>query len=476
VSGERSAKTTSVTPADSSNVLLAYLHPNEVSASFHKSLISLLAHDIAGERRLHTWAEIKCTSMGIPEGRNDACKTLLSGPCEWLFFLDADMGFEPYVLEMLLSVADPAERPIVGGLAFAQREIGADGSNGMRCFPAPTILDWIEHDDGIRRFTGRMHYPVNALVECGATGGACVLIHRSVIESVLAKYGEAWFDRLPDPGGGALMGEDVSFFDRTRELGIPCHVHTGIRTTHFKHLWLAEDDFWTSFVAPPATEEVDVIVPVLHRPQNVQRFMESLRASTGLATAWFVCEDDDDDEIAEVLARGGEVLSNPDAHTFAEKVNVAYEATSAPWLLLVGDDVRFRPGWLDHAQDVGRRYGAQVVGTNDLANPRVMRGEHATHPMVRRSYVDELGASWDGPGVVCHEGYKHWFVDDELVGVAKQRGVFQPAYAAQVEHMHPIAGKGADDEVYRKGAKFADEDRALFHRRVLAHHKDEEAA
>jgi hypothetical protein len=458
------------------NVLVAYLHPNEVTASFHKSFLNLVGYEMSGPRNLHSWAEIKCGPLGIPDGRNKMCQALLDKPeCEWLFVLDADMGFEPWTLEGLLSQADVAERPIVGGLCFAQRESFSDNMNGFRCFPRPTILDWVEHEDGHKRFTGRAHYPVNTLIRAGATGCACVLIHRSVIEKVKERYGESWFDQVPDPASPKVsIGEDISFFMRTQSLEIPLYIHTGIRTTHFKHLWLAEDDFWTSFLSPPATERVDVIVPVLHRPQNVKPLMESLTASTGLATAWFVCEEHDEAEIAEVVEHGGEVLTFPECHTFAEKVNAAYswrgvnagDWDPAPWVLLVGDDVRFRPGWLDAALDVARRYHADVVGTNDLANPRVMRGEHATHPLIRRSYIDELGASWDGPGVVCHESYRHWCVDDEIVTVAKQRGVFQSALASQVEHLHPIAGKSEMDEVYELGQKHAEEDRKLFERRL----------
>lgn len=444
-----------------SDVLLGYLHPNEVTASFHKSLLDLIGYDLSGPRRLHSWAMIKCGSLGVPGGRNDLAKKFLEGPCEWLFMVDADMGFDPATLDMLLSVAEKDSRPIVGGLAFAQRESVPDGMNGFRCFPRPTILDWIRHDDGEFRFTGRAHYPVNSLVKCGATGGAMLLIHRSVMEQVKDNEGETWFDQIRETNG-SLMGEDVSFFARTQALGIPLHVHTGIRTSHYKHLWLAEDDFWTSFVAPPATEKVDVIVPVLHRPQNIEPLMTSLRASTGLAKAWFVCESDDLEEQDEVMKRGGQVLSSSRCHTFAEKVNFAYTATTAPWLLLVGDDVRFRPGWLDHAQDVARRYKADVVGTNDLLNPRVTRGEHATHPMIRRSYIEEQGASWDGPGIVCYEGYHHWFVDDEIVIAAKQRGTFQPALGSQVEHLHPLGGKVKEDDVYRAGSKHAKADQGLF--------------
>jgi GT2 family glycosyltransferase len=453
------------------DVLLGYLHPNEVTASFHKSLIDLIGYDLSGPRRLHSWAMVKCGSLGIAAGRNDMVKRFLEGPCEWLFMLDADMGFEPHTLDSLLSVADPEKRPMVGGLAFAQRESVADQMNGFRCFPRPTILDMFLHDDGVERFTGRAHYPVNSLVRCGATGGAILLLHRSALETVRDRFGEAWFEQIRDPNG-SMMGEDVSFFARTHELDIPLHVHTGIRTTHFKHLWLAEDDFWMSFIPPPATERVDVIVPVLHRPQNVRPLMESLRASTGLATAWFVGEEDDNEEHVEVVANGGQWISGPNAHTFAEKVNLAYRRLAmqgnpmgAPWVLLVGDDVRFRPGWLDHAQDVARRYDAKVVGTNDLANPRVVRGEHATHPLISRAYIDEHGASWDGPGVVCHDGYHHWHVDDEIVVAAKQRGVFQAAMGSQVEHLHPIAGKAEMDDVYRLGEKHAAADQELFARR-----------
>ena len=86
--------------------------------------------------------------------------------------------------------------------------------------------------------------------------------------------------------------------------------------------------------------------------------------------------------------------------------------------------------------------------------------------MILRSYIEELGASWDGPGVVCHEGYHHWFVDDEIVAAAKQRGTFQAALGSQVEHLHPIAGKAADDEVYAAGELHAEDDLNLFEKRL----------
>ena len=445
------------------DVLLGYLHPHEVSTSFHKSLMALVGWDLSHDRRLNGWATIKCASGGIPEGRNELGKALLASSCDWLFMLDADMGFEPMALDQLLSLADPLERPIVGGLCFAQREAFDDGANGFRCVPRPTIFDWVQHEDGHWRFTGRAHYPVNTLMKSAATGGAFVLIHRSVFEKIRDSEGERWFDRVRGTDG-SLIGEDISFFVRCQALDIPLYIHTGIRTTHLKQLWLGEQDFWQSFYAPPATAAVDVFIPTLHRPYNIEPLVVSLRASTGLATPWFIIEEGDDETRTEVERCGAYWIEH--SGTFAEKVNYAHAKTDAPWVFLAGDDVRFRAGWLDHAEDIARRYNANVIGTNDLANPKVMRGEHATHMLISRAYIDEHGASFDGPGVVCHEGYRHWFVDNEIVVVAQKRRTFQMAMGAEVEHMHPMVGKAPNDEIYDIGKNHSKSDQQLHETRL----------
>lgn len=449
--------------------MLGYLHPNDVAASFHKSLLNLVGWDMAHDRRLEGWSTVKCASGGLPEGRNQLMSAFLASKAEWLFMVDADMGFEPMSLDMLLSMADPQERPIVGGLCFAQREAFDDQMGGFRCVPRPTIFDYVTHPDGHTRFTGRAHFPVNTLVKCAATGGAFLLIHKSVAQRISDEYGPVWFDRVRG-SDNSLIGEDISFFVRCQALQIPCHVHTGIRTTHLKNLWVAEQDFWQSFIAPPATEEVDVVIPVIHRPQNVKPFMDSLKASTGLAKAIWICDPDDIEQQHEVRKHGGEVLLQ--AGSYAQKANFAWPHLARPWVLLAGDDVVFRPGWLDQALDVARRYNADVIGTNDLANPRVMRGEHATHPLVRRTYIEEQGCTWDGPGIVCHEGYWHWYNDDEIVTVAKQRGTFQAALGSQIEHMHPLAGKAETDEVYAHNDSHSEQDRKLFESRLKASLKE----
>jgi hypothetical protein len=425
-----------------------------------------------GAEHLSGVIKIRCASGQLADARNTIAAELLKRDDDWLLFLDTDMGFRPDTMQRLLAVADPEERPVVGALCFVQKEMATDGMGGFTCRARPTIMDWqpTEHDGKkIEAFMGRSWYAPDALTRCGATGMACVLIHRSVLERLRDKYGEHWFDRVPGDDG-KLMGEDIAFCMRCGVEDIPIYVHTGVRTTHCKTIWLGEADFWMEQIAPPATSRTLVIVPVLHRPANAEPFIRSLRASTGLADVVAVADEDDVLTIAAWQEVGVDVLKGTE-HTFAEKVNRAYRERGAAYdaLFLCGDDVTFYPGWLDQAQWCAVNADAAVVGTNDLGNPRTMQGEHGTHLLVSRSYVDEVGAGWDGPKVLAHEGYRHWFVDDEIVTAAKQRNVWVSALGSIVEHHHPFWGKAKMDATYQEGSESQKADEALFSARFKEH-------
>jgi glycosyltransferase involved in cell wall biosynthesis len=214
--------------------------------------------------------------------------------------------------------------------------------------------------------------------------------------------------------------------------------------------------------------EIVIVVPVLGRPDNVAPLVANvLQETTVPHRIVFVCNPDDDAEIEAVLAAGADMLIIDEPAgpgDFARKLNHAYQHTREPWIFQAADDVVFHPGWAEaclHA--AGDRY--MVVGTQDLANPVVRRGHHSTHSLIRRCYVDDPGASADGPGSVFSEVYHHQWCDNELIGLAKSRGLFVFAKDAVVEHRHPIWRTAPDDETYRRGAAHARDDRALFQRR-----------
>mgnify|MGYP000131316832 CR=1 FL=1 len=212
---------------------------------------------------------------------------------------------------------------------------------------------------------------------------------------------------------------------------------------------------------------VDVIVPVLNRPQSAAPFMETLNEPR--ANVIVVGEFTDIDTCQAWRQFDCLVLGHPSVHTFAEKVNEGIKWGTAPWVLLVGDDCRFVDGWLNEALTVASSTRAAVIGTNDHVNRRVINGSHTCHPMIRRTYIDTVGASWDGPGLVCHEGYRHNYVDDEIVCAAKDRGVWAMAPNSVIHHKHPVWGTAPNDATYKLGQSSADADRALFKSRRELH-------
>lgn len=202
-----------------------------------------------------------------------------------------------------------------------------------------------------------------------------------------------------------------------------------------------------------------VIVPVLNRPQNAAPFMRSFRSSCEGAAVYAAADCADYETIQAWRDAGARVLFCDRGTTFACKANYGYESTAEPWLLFVGDDVRFKRMWLENAlRAAGDEF--HLVSTNDLARNDL--DKLAIHPLIRRTYIKDVGASWDGPGTVAHEGFRHWFVDMEWSQAAIDRGVYTYAPDSVVEHLHPLWKKSAMDDVYKLGMSHRIKDQRLY--------------
>lgn len=219
---------------------------------------------------------------------------------------------------------------------------------------------------------------------------------------------------------------------------------------------------------------IAVLVPVFGRPQNALSVAASLRATSDARLVFLANRGDDDQIVACVRAvrdvgQPAEVVVVPWAngpHDYPRKMNHGYRITAEPWLLLAADDVAFEDGWDDRALAYGETGLVSVIGTNDRANPQVMRGEFATHALVRRAYVDTAGASADGPGVLIHEGYDHNYCDRELCHLAQSRGVWAFAPDAVIRHRHPCWGTAPKDATYARGAASMGVDHQLLYDRA----------
>lgn len=213
--------------------------------------------------------------------------------------------------------------------------------------------------------------------------------------------------------------------------------------------------------------DLAILVPVRRRPQRVTPLLDSIGTSAPGARVLFLVDPDDIAERHAVLSERGRedvrVKWTICRGGYARKINVGVRLTTEPLIFLGADDLDFHPGWLEAAATrLSPPVG--VVGTNDLGNRRVRRGEHATHSLVARSYADE--GSIDDAHVLLHEGYDHNFVDDEFVATARHRDSWDFAPDSHVEHLHPNWGKAEGDETYDLGQRHFNADRRLFRERT----------
>jgi hypothetical protein len=264
-------------------VTVAYVHQNEVTYSWHHSMIEMVGWDLANHGRVMAggYIAMRCGSDGLVEARNKAVRHFLEDqPADWLFWVDTDMGFAPDTIDRLMEAADPVERPIVGGLCFSMRETEPDGMGGWRTAPTPTVFDWAKVDvfddaavHGEQQrvklgeqlgFAVRWDYPPNTLIRATGTGSACILIHRSVVERLQEDLGPVWYNRVPNTSTGQLISEDLSFCLRAGAAGIPLFIHTGVGTSHMKPGWVAEEDYWRhrAVSPPPVSVEQPVAAAV----------------------------------------------------------------------------------------------------------------------------------------------------------------------------------------------------------------------
>lgn len=226
----------------SGKAVVGYLHPGHVDHHFVQCLDDLLLYEAEHDDRL-LWPPIRLQSnYDLAQARNDVVAAFLDRtPGDWLLFIDTDMGFAPDSLSRLIDACDE-DHPVVGGLCFTHKRTTVTTEGAQRFTVFPTIYRYTETED-TAGFQAAYDYPADELIQVGGTGAAFLLIRRDLLEHMRRQHGDAWFNHIEHPTKGARFSEDLSFCVRVWGTGHQVHVHTGVRTSHRKSVWLDEDLF-----------------------------------------------------------------------------------------------------------------------------------------------------------------------------------------------------------------------------------------
>lgn len=213
--------------------------------------------------------------------------------------------------------------------------------------------------------------------------------------------------------------------------------------------------------------DVAILIPSLGRSERLRSLVANIVETTPpVHRIVFVLDPEDEyswDAVTTLISDNPSIRALECDGTYPEKINAAVKATTQPWMLLTADDVRFHAGWWEAAIDKAKK-GVGVIGTNDLHNPAVQRGEYATQMLVARWYAEK--GTIDEPGKVFCEGYHHNCIDIELCETAQARGAYAHAHDSVIEHRHFTFGFAERDATYEKGCLTdTDADEDLLRRR-----------
>lgn len=167
--------------------------------------------------------------------RNLLVERCLEGDWQWLWFVDADMCFKPETLVRLNS----RKKPLIAGLCFtrvlppapaAYRGITRYTEEGWPYYRVQfeEILEFLEARGAELKAdepAAILEDGPDALERYDASGGACLLIHRSVLEAIEPP----WFQYTYDD---RMVGEDFYFYLKAKEAGFQLWIDRTVIVGH----------------------------------------------------------------------------------------------------------------------------------------------------------------------------------------------------------------------------------------------------
>lgn len=208
---------------------------------FTSSLSSLLLYITHNIKDIGAVGINQTIGNQIARQRGDAIRNFEQMDCEWMLWVDSDIVINHQAFDLLWQNRDAEKRPVVSGVYFISYEM-----NNTLPMPLPCIYKKKDNTFG----NEVLHpLPENQLIPIDVAGLGFTLMHKSVAIKLREAYEETTFEITI---GDRHISEDVSFFYKLKELGIPVHAHTGALVQHIKRFSFDENyyNLWWNVVAP----------------------------------------------------------------------------------------------------------------------------------------------------------------------------------------------------------------------------------
>ena len=259
-------------------VWVANVNPGKVATEFADSLINLMRYEAENGLGLFQGKIDVRSGVNVSKSRNELCSRFLDGTDgDWLLFLDSDMVFPTDTIVRLLMAAQAANTRIISGLCVM---VTADG-------PIPTLYLPADSPTDVTRVM--LDAPDDQILQVFATGAACLMIHREVLERIRDESpGDkqfCWFQEKVI--NTRWCSEDITFCLRAYELGYSVFVDTTLSIGHAKggRVWHARDIGRVGVVPPPLV----AVIPMKDRVELTRALVDQLVAQ-GECAEIVVCD------------------------------------------------------------------------------------------------------------------------------------------------------------------------------------------
>jgi hypothetical protein len=137
-----------------------------------------------------------------------------------------------HVLTKVWDAADKIGKPVITGTYFISKQ-----NEGTLAQPFPALFHNI--DEHTLRHVHPL--PENQVIPVDSAGLGFTLMHKSVIPALRAKFPDESLFAEQEGIGDKFVGEDIVFFRKLKEAGIPLYAHTGALVRHMKRFSLDAD-------------------------------------------------------------------------------------------------------------------------------------------------------------------------------------------------------------------------------------------